>query len=286
MTDLPIEDSELHHDVREIVAASGSTFVNGMRILSARRRQAIFAVYAFCRVVDDIVDGVGTSDSKHARLRVWEREIDATFRGVPQTPIGREIARAAGRYDLPEEEFHLILEGMWMDVTPIVAPEWTRLDAYIRRVAGSVGLLSMRIFGAWRGAPSQRFALALAEGMQLTNILRDVEEDARIGRIYVPREILDATGVVADPARIASATNLPLTRRAVGARAREAFRVAGREVAVHGRFRLAPALLMMGPYERLLARMESDWTRAPAVRPGWRKAFDGARCLALGGKVR
>ncbi len=286
MTGVPIRDSGLHHDVREIVAASGSTFVNGMRVLSSHRRRAIFSVYAFCRVVDDIVDGNGTVDSKHARLRSWEREIDAVFRGAPSSPIGVELRQAAERFDLPQEEFQLILEGMWMDVSPLVAPDWAGLEAYVRRVAGAVGLLCMRIFGAWRGAASQRFALALAEGMQLTNILRDIEEDARIGRIYVPREILDATGVPADPAMIAFSENLPLTRRAIGARAREAFRTAGSEVAVHGRFRLAPALLMMGPYERLLASMEEDWTRPPSPRANWRKAYDGARCVALGGRTR
>jgi presqualene diphosphate synthase len=281
-----VQSNELHHDVRQVVAKSGSTFVNGMRILSPHRRDAIHAVYAFCRVVDDIVDGGHSVEQKHLRLHTWEQEINAVFSGNPSTPIGLELAKAAERYDLPEEEFRLILEGMWMDVTPLVAPDWERLEAYIRRVAGAVGLLCMRIFGAWRGAPSHRFALALAEAMQLTNILRDVEEDAAIGRVYLPKEVLDAAGVPGSPALIASAANLPQARRAVGARARNAFRMACSEVPAHGRLRLAPALLMMGPYERLLAQMEADWERPPLARPGWRKAWDGARCVALGGHVR
>jgi presqualene diphosphate synthase len=280
------QDNDLHHDVRQVVTRSGSTFVNGMRILSPHRRDAIHAVYAFCRVVDDIVDGDLSVEQKHQRLRFWEREIDAVFGGSPSTPIGLELARAAERFDLPEEEFRLILEGMWMDVTPLVAPDWEKLQAYVRRVAGAVGLLSMRIFGAWQGGPSHRFALALAEAMQLTNILRDVEEDAGIGRIYVPREILDATRVPADPSTISSSANLPLARRAVGVRARQAFHRACCEVPAHGRLRLAPALLMMGPYERLLAQMEANWRQPPLARPGWRKAVDGLRCVALGGRVR
>ncbi|PZX17047.1 farnesyl-diphosphate farnesyltransferase [Palleronia aestuarii] len=270
--------------LEEIVAGSGSSFRYGMRVLPAARREAIYATYAFCRIVDDIVDGAGTPDLKAARLAFWEDEITAVFAGRPETPLGAKLEIAAQRFDLPEAEFHLVLDGMRMDIEPIVAPTGEVLDRYIRRVAGAVGLLSMRIFGAWRGAPSERFALALAEAMQLTNILRDVEEDAGMGRIYIPREVLVLTGVPADPARIAAAPNLPLARAELGRRARAAFREAARDVAPHGRVRLAPALLMMGPYERLLRQMERDW-RVPSPRPGWRKAVDGLYCMARGGRT-
>jgi presqualene diphosphate synthase len=286
MKDAAAFGAELHRDVHEVVSSSGSTFTNGMRILAAPRRKAIFAVYAFCRIVDDIVDGDGSSEGKLARISLWEREIDGVFSNRPETAIGRELRQAAVTYELPQEEFHLILDGMRMDVAPMLGPDRARLDAYIRRVAGAVGLLSMRVFGAWRGEPSRRFALALAEAMQLTNILRDVEEDARIGRVYLPREVLDAVGVPADPVRLLAAPNLPEACRALGLRARQAFRIASREVPAHGRVQIAPALLMMGPYERLLARMEADWSRPPPRRASWRKALDGARCLALGGAGR
>lgn len=282
MTDAAF-DIEADRGVRDVVAASGSTFVHGMRILSPPRRQAIFAVYAFCRVVDDIVDGPASPARKRAGLDLWDREIAAVFAGAPQTAIGRELRRAADGYDLPEREFHLILEGMWMDVTPVVAPDRETLEAYVRRVAGAVGMLSMRIFGAWRGAPSRDFALSLARGMQFTNILRDVEEDAMLGRVYLPRDILETAGVTPDPARIAADPNLPLARRALGRDARAAFRDACAAVPAHPRLRLTPAFLMMGPYERLLAGMELDWHRPAPRRPGWRKAVDGLVCLARGG---
>ncbi len=266
----------------QIVAASGSSFIYGMKVLPARRRKAIFSLYAFCRVVDDIVDKPGDPDQKARNLRFWEDEIAAVYSGTPRTEIGRELARAAETYDLPQREFLLLIEGMRMDIRPIVAPRKAVLEKYVRRAAGTVGLLSMRVFGAWRGEPSRRFALALAEGMQLTNILRDVEEDAAMGRIYLPAEILAGAGIAADPATIAGEPHLPQARRALGCHARAAFGRALSEVPTHGRRPLIPALLMMGPYERLLSQMESDWT-LPHSRPKWRKAIDGIRCVALGG---
>lgn len=265
-----------------VLAASGSSFTWGMKVLPARRRKAIYSLYAFCRVVDDIVDQPGDSEQKARNLQFWEKEVAAVYTGTPRTEIGRELERAAGSYDLPQKEFQLLIEGMRMDISPIVAPQKAELERYIRRAAGTVGLLSMRVFGAWRGEPSRRFALALAEGMQLTNILRDVEEDAAMGRIYIPAEILARAGIAADPVTIAGEPSLPLARRALGHHARAAFGRALREVPTHGRRPLIPALLMMGPYERLLSQMETDWT-LPHTRPKWRKAIDGIRCVALGG---
>ncbi|WOI57748.1 squalene/phytoene synthase family protein [Palleronia sp. LCG004] len=271
-----------HLDSRQIVAASGSSFVHGMRILPAERRAAIYAIYAFCRIVDDIVDAPRPPAEKASALAFWEDELDAMAAGRPRTPLGQELSDAIDRFDLPPEELSLILDGMRMDIHPIVAPDDATLDRYVRRVAGTVGLLSMRIFGAWRGAPSERFALSLAEALQLTNILRDVEEDAALGRIYLPRETLDRAGVPADPDLIAVAPGLPRARAALGVRARAAFGQAAREVPAHDRLRIVPALLMMGPYERLLRRMEGHWT-VPAPSPGWRKAVDGIACVLSGG---
>ena len=275
-------------EVRRIVAAAGSSFAAGMRVLPRVRREAIHAVYALCRVVDDIADGdaPGTDDPvrRAARLDEWEGEIGAVFAGAPRTAIGAEIARAAERHDLPKDEFLLILDGMRMDAQDIVAPSAEMLAAYIRRVAGAVGILSMRCFGAWRGEPSERFALSLARGLQLTNILRDVEEDARRGRLYLPDHALDAAGVPCEPLAAASHPNLPEARAILGAEARTAFADAAREVPAHPRAPLVPALMMMGPYERLLARMEADWSRPPPRRSGFGKLWDGARHAARGAR--
>ena len=206
------------------------------------------------------------------------------FDGLPRTAVGAELARAVDRHDLPQAEFLLVLDGMRMDAVPMIAPSTERLLAYIRRVAGAVGLLSMRCFGAWRGAPSERFALGLARGLQLTNILRDVEEDAARGRLYLPEHVLRATGLPRDPAVVAAHPDLPRARAMLGAEARAAFAEAAIEIPAHSRARLLPALLMMGPYERLLARMEADWTRRPADRSRLGKLLDGTRLAASGGR--
>ncbi|MEO1365765.1 MAG: squalene/phytoene synthase family protein, partial [Acidobacteriota bacterium] len=113
-------------------------------------------------------------------------------------------------YALPQAEFLMLIEGMEMDAEgPIVAPTMSELRGYTRRVAGAVGLISMRIFGAWRGALSARFALALADALQLTNILRDVAEDTMRGRLYLPAEMLARHNIAPDPATVLQAPALP-----------------------------------------------------------------------------
>ncbi len=269
-------------EVQQIVAASGSSFAAGMRLLPRRRREAIFAVYAFCRVVDDIADGHAAPSEKREALAYWEQEIDRVFLRAPRTAVGEELIRAADAYDLPRHEFDMILEGMRMDAEGMVAPDPVRLERYVRCVAGAVGLLSMRVFGAWRGDASRRFALSLARGMQLTNILRDVEEDACLGRLYLPAPILEAAGIPPDPYLAWNHPALPEARRQLGRVARLQYARARAARAGHPWLRILPALVMTGPYEKLLAEMEADWTRPPHRRPGWRKAADGLACAAGG----
>lgn len=271
-------------EVRRVVASAGSSFAAGMRILPTRRRRAIHAVYALCRAVDDIVDGdapgSGYAASRARALDRWETEIAEIYKDTPRTAIGTEIARARGWLELPQGEFALILDGMRMDAAGIVAPDGPHLTAYIRRVAGSVGILSMRCFGAWTGATSERFALNLAHGLQLINILRDVEDDAAVGRLYIPADILDRAGIPASPTAAARHPNLPLARAALGREARLAFSRAAAEVPAHRRLPLLPALMMMGPYERLLTRWERDWSRPAPRRSGAGKLLDAVTTVA------
>ena len=275
-------------EVRRIVAASGSSFEIGMRVLPSSRRAAIHAVYAFCRIVDDIADGDAPEGpdpaARRAALDAWEEEAVRAHGGWPLTAVGAELARAVDRYDLPLAEFLLMLDGMRMDVDGIVAPSAEQLAAYVRRVAGAPGVLSMHCFGAWQGAASERFALSLATGLQLTNILRDVDADAALGRLYLPADVLARAGVPAAADRAARHRNLPQARAFLGARARAAFAEASAEVPAHGRVQILPALLMMGPYEGLLARMEADWTRPAPRRSTLGKLYDGTRRVALGGR--
>ncbi len=276
-TDEPADIAE----VRRVVMGARSSFAAGMRVLPAPRRRAIHAVYAFCRAVDDIADGDAPGadrvEARAALLDRWEGEVEALRADRPRTAIGAEIARASARFDLPRDEFALILGGMRMDSQAIVAPDADLLERYIRRVAGAAGLLSMRCFGAWVGDPSERFALNLALGLQLVNIMRDVEQDAAMGRLYIPAHILSRTGLPADPAGAAAHPALGRARAALGAEARAAFARASAEVGAHRRLPLAPALMMMGPYERLLARWERDWSVVPPRRSGAGKMADALR---------
>jgi len=158
---------------------------------------------------------------------------------------------------------------------PIIAPPEAELLRYNRRVAGTVGMLSMRIFGAWRGKISEEFTLALADALQITNILRDVEEDAAIGRLYLRREALARAGVAPQPSTIAGDPGLPVVRVELGQRARESFRRARAVIQYHSRMRLAPALAMLGVYEGYLSRMERCHFR-----------FQGPLAMSRGEKLR
>jgi phytoene/squalene synthetase len=269
-------------EVQDIVAASGSSFTTAMKILPRERRDAMFAIYAFCRLVDDITDVEGPASEKLAALNEWSDEITRTYQRTPNTAVGEELVRAIYRFQLPRREFDLILAGMRMDVEGMVAPHPMRLARYVRCVAGTVGLLSMRVFGAWQADASQRFALSLGSAMQLTNILRDVEEDARLGRLYIPAPMLAAAGVPPDPHTAWQHPAMPEARRRLGLVARTQFDRTWAARRGHARARLIPALLMMGPYERLLASMEADWERPPLPRSRWRKMTDGIVC-AVGG---
>ena len=187
--------------------ASGSSFYLAMRLMPKRERDAMFAIYAFCRRVDDIADdGLGTRAERHERLEAWRYDLDALYGG--QTPPRVAfLAPAVAQFGLRKEDFLTILDGMEMDVAEdIVAPDLATLDLYCERVASAVGRLSIKVFGMEEG-PGFELAHHLGRALQLTNILRDIDEDADIGRLYLPREYLFAAGfksldprmVVSDP---------------------------------------------------------------------------------------
>ena len=275
--------------VDRITGAAKSSFSLGMKLLSRPRRAAMRAVYAYCRVVDDIADGDLPTEDKRALLAEWRVEVERLYAGVPQSAIGQALLKPVADYVLPKAEFLGMIDGMQMDADgPVVAPSMQELRLYTRRVAGTVGLLSMRIFGAWRGEISERFALALADALQLTNILRDVEEDAGIGRLYLPREVLQAHGAATEPAGIAEDPHLQAVSAEIGALARQEFLTARSLIPAHGRLSLAPALAMLGVYEGYLDRMEaSGWSRPPAASMGkFEKLRRGLAAAAFAGPVK
>jgi phytoene synthase len=176
---------------------SGSSFYAGMRVLPKAEREAMYAIYGFCRLVDDIADDDrGDRAERAAALEVWRRDIAALYAGQDPGQAAL-VAQAVRRFDLRQEDFQAVIDGMAMDAfEDIVAPDEATLDLYCDRVASAVGRLSVRIFGV---AEQEGIALAYHEGraLQLTNILRDIDEDAERNRLYLPREKLAAIGLTA-----------------------------------------------------------------------------------------
>jgi phytoene synthase len=264
-----ISHKKARRHVRKVVKQSGTSFGPGMRILSKERREAMYAIYAFCREIDDIADGDGAIDKKRKELDAWREEIERIYQGAPVFPTGAALLAPVNRFDLPKEEFILLIEGMEMDAEgPIVAPEWEGLFAYIRRVAGAVGMLSMPVFGAPRSEAARRFALSLADAFQITNILRDIEDDARSGRLYLPYEALKEHHCAVTPEDICDSPGLPPVRAAMAEVAREKFAQAREALKELDWKTLRPALLMMGVYENYLMKMaKCGWANGqPRVR--------------------
>jgi len=182
--------------------ASRSSFYTGMRILPRAQREAMFEIYAFCRAVDDIADDPGPRAGRREQLARWRSDVDAVYRGAPP-PVLAGLASAVRAFDLQRDDFLAIIDGMEMYViADIRAPDRATLDLYCDRVACAVGRLSVRVFGMQREA-GLSLAHHLGLALQLTNILRDLDEDASLGRLYLPREALQANGIVAtDPREV------------------------------------------------------------------------------------
>jgi phytoene synthase len=174
--------------------ASGSSFYAGMRILPRAQREAMYEIYSFCRAVDDIADDPGPRAPRQAALDQWRSDIAAIYAGSPPPQLAG-LAQAVRGFDLAQDDFLVVIAGMEMDVVAdIRAPDRVTLDLYCDRVACAVGRLSVRVFGMAR-APGIALAHHLGRALQLTNILRDIDEDAGLGRLYLPREELQAAGI-------------------------------------------------------------------------------------------
>ncbi|HYH19436.1 MAG TPA: presqualene diphosphate synthase HpnD [Azospirillum sp.] len=242
-----------------VAGRSGSTFYWPMLLLPRSKRAAMFAIYAYCRQVDDIVDEPGDPDAKRRALDSWRQEIRQLYAGhAPTTPLSAALKGAIERYGLPRGELEAVIDGMAMDLAGIMrAPDLDTLTLYCRRVAGAVGLLAIRVFD--RAEPAtEAFALALGEALQLTNILRDVVEDAGLDRLYLPRDLLLAAGIDATaPAAVLAHPSLPAVCAALAARAEARFIEADGWLTQCRRGRLWAAVAMMVLYRRLLGRLQA-----------------------------
>jgi len=260
--------------VEAIVRAAGTSFYQGMRILPPDRRLAMYAIYAFCRVVDDIADEESPFDDKLPRLDEWREKITALYRGQASDPITRVLLPAIARFNLRAEDFIAVIDGMQMDAErAIIAPDLDELDLYCDRVAGAVGRLSVRAFGD-ASHDADEVAHALGHALQLTNILRDLDEDAARNRLYLPREWLAEADVPAMPQAALGSSNLAAVCERVAAQAQDEFTRAAAAMDRCDRTAMRPARLMGATYQALLSRMRRRGWADPARRvslPAWQK---------------
>lgn len=253
--------------------AAGTSFYRGMTVLPPPRRIAMYAIYTFCREVDDIADEEAPFVTKRERLDAWRRRID-TLPSGGDDPITRLLRDASLRYALRRADFHAVIDGMEMDAgDPIIAPAMATLDLYCDRVASAVGRLSIRVFGEV-STEGDVVAHHLGRALQLTNILRDVGEDAGRGRIYMPIEALEAAGVTPDPATILHDPGLKRAMADVAEEAEGHFAAAEAAMGQCDRRAVLPARMMGNAYRPLLGAMRRNGFAHPERRPSlpvWRK---------------
>jgi phytoene synthase len=175
---------------------SGSSFTSSFRFLTQDRRQAMTVLYAFCREVDDVVDECSDADVARTTLNWWRNEVAAVFGGHPTHPVCKALIPVVARFNLPQEHLLEIIDGMEMDLDQPRYADFKSLQLYCYRVASVVGLLSAEIFG-YTDRETLKYAHDLGIAFQLTNIIRDVGEDARRNRIYLPMDEMQQFGVTA-----------------------------------------------------------------------------------------
>lgn len=268
--------------VETIVKRAGTSFYRGMKVLPRDRRAAMYAIYAFCRIVDDVADEPAPVPQKLAGLQAWRTRIAAVYAGAPDDPVTRVLQRAVQAYALRQEDFIAVIDGMEMDtVQAIVAPDLATLDLYCDRVAAAVGRLSVRAFGDGSAAADE-VAWHLGRALQLTNILRDVAEDAGRGRLYLPREWLDEAGVPPDPAEALRHKALPALCARMAAAAHRHFGQAAAAMLRCDPRAMKPARLMGATYAALLERLQQrGWSQPdqPVRLSRWQKLWIALRHL-------
>jgi phytoene synthase len=240
---------------------SRSNFYYSFLFLGKEKRQAMYAVYAFCRSVDDVADGTAPTTAKQAGLEEWRRELNRCYKGKPTHPITVQLAQSIERFPIPKEYFEELLAGVEMDLTHNRYPTFRELYEYCYRVAGVVGLMCIEIFG-YRNPKAKDYAVNLGVALQLTNIMRDVRVDAERGRIYLPQEELARFGYgeedllrgVYNPAFVD-------LMRFCGRRVRQYFHSASQLLAAEDRRSLCAAEIMGTIYYHLLEAIEASGYR-------------------------
>ena len=243
--------------------ASGSSFYAAMRMLPRAQREAMFQIYSFCRQVDDIADSHGPRPERLAALQQWRDDIDALYHGHPP-PRLQDYAASVKTFGLKREDFLAIVDGMEMDVPQdIRAPDMATLDLYCDRVASAVGRLSVRVFGL---PENDGILLAhhLGRALQLTNILRDIDEDAGLGRLYLPREGLLLAGITSDnPQKVIAERSLPKVCQGLVERAKAHFEKADEIMKRNSRRKVRAPRIMSKYYRAILDLLIARGFAAP-----------------------
>lgn len=247
--------------VAQIVRAAGTSFYRGMAVLPPDRRHAMYAIYAFCRIVDDIADDETPFETKKPRLDEWRTRIAALYAGQADDPVTRVLKLAIAAYDLRQQDFQAVIDGMQTDAeTIVVAPDMDALDLYCDQVASAVGRLSVRTFGD-ASDHADIVAHHLGRALQLTNILRDIAEDADRGRVYLPRELLQAASIPLTPQAVMTHPAVPNVCAELAGIAQGHFEDAAAWMAQCDKIAMKPVRLMGATYAALLQALR---------RAGWR----------------
>lgn len=239
-------------------AKSGSSFYYSFLFLPPERRRAITALYAFCREVDDVVDECSDAGVAHAKLAWWRNEIAGVYEGAAQHPVAQALIPVVRQFHLSRQHFEEIIDGMEMDLRYNRYPDFATLKSYCYRVAGAVGLMAAAIFG-YRDPATLAYAENLGTAFQLTNIIRDVGEDARRNRVYLPLDELSRFGVSASD--VAELRETDGFRRLIEfqiERAEDYYKRALASLPATDRRSQRPGLVMAAIYRTLLKEIRAD----------------------------
>ena len=254
--------------VEDIVRRAGTSFYWAMRRLPENKRRAMYGIYAFCREVDDIADGGDAVEDKLAGLGQWRGEIERLYGDQPQSlvplaPVTLALSRAVGEFGLRKEDFRAVIDGMEMDAVPEVRiTDMDELTLYCDRVACAVGRLSVQVFGLGEEM-GKKLAFAQGLALQLTNILRDIADDARQGRLYIPHDLLDSYDIAAgDLPSVLRHPAFPKACETLAGVAEQNFEKADAVIADCDHVKIRPAIVMMETYRRIFAKLK---------RRGWRR---------------
>ena len=263
MIAMPVTPDEYCQDK---AARSGSSFYYSFLFLPPQRRRAITALYAFCREVDDVVDECTDGGIARTKLAWWRQELARLYAGEPQHPVARALAPAIQPFGIKREYLSEIIDGMEMDLSQNRYLDFAALEQYCHRVAGVVGLLAASIFG-YRDERTLVYAHTLGLAFQLTNIIRDVGEDSRKGRIYLPQDELRRFGVsAADILHARQTENFARLMAFQIERAEGYYKAAFEQLPQVDRKAQRPGLIMAAIYRALLREIANEGAKVLSQR--------------------